>query len=386
MSMTALMTMSSAFGNRALLRSRPFAAGGGRAGARRVPRPVSWAVPVALPARLRRPRLLVVGCGDVGQRVARLVQARAGVTQGHGVRVLALTSSPAKVPLLRSLGVVPLLGNLDEPAAVRRLRGLGQRVLYLAPPPGEGVKDPRMAAFVHALRPAWRCPAVQGLPGWGAKTGRVARALPAPVVVYGSTTGVYGDTGGQWVSESRPVAPMTQRASRRVDAEQRVRRYGRSAGVRVSVLRIPGIYAPDRPRGTPRERLLRGVPTLQAGQDGFVNHIHADDLARACLAALWRGRPQRAVNVCDDTVMRMGEYLDFAADLYGLPHPPRITREEAARVLPPTLYSFMAESRRLRNGRLKRELRVVLRWPTVREGLRCDSSDLGGSMGAVAAG
>lgn len=304
----------------------------------------------ALPARFRRPRLLIVGCGDVGLRAVRALGTQ--TASGRGPRVLALTSSTDRVASLRAAGITPLVGNLDQPASLARLAGLATRVLYLAPPPGEkqvGAQwwlDRRSRALARELR---------------------RRALPQ-ALVYASTSGVYGDCAGAWVAESRPLAPATPRAQRRVYAETVLRQLGR-AGVRVSLLRVPGIYAPDREGGTPRARLLRGTPVLAADDDVYTNHIHADDLARACLAALWRGRAQRAYNVCDDSDMRMGDYFDLAADLYGLARPPRVTRGQAEQVLAPTLLSFMDESRRLVNARMKRELRLQLAYPTVRQGL-----------------
>jgi len=295
-----------------------------------------------LPARFRRQRLLIVGCGDVGQRVARQLVGR--------VRVLALTSSPERVAALRAQGITPLLGDLDQAATLRRLAGLAQRVLHLAPPPAQATGawwlDPRSLALARSLRR-------RGLPG---------------ALVYGSTSGVYGDCAGAVVAETRSLQPTTPRAQRRVDAERVMRHLGRS--LRVSILRIPGIYAPDREGGTPRTRLLRGTPVLRPEDDVYTSHIHADDLATACQLALWRGRPQRIYNVCDDTRLLMGDYFDLAADLYGLPRPPRVARDEAREQLPVSLLSFMSESRRLLNTRLKTELRLVLQHPTVREGLR----------------
>jgi len=220
-------------------------------------------------------------------------------------------------------------------------------VLHLAPPPGQGEHDPRTRALCAAL----------------ARGGRVQR------LVYASTTGVYGDAGGARFDETRAVAPASDRARRRVDAEATVRWFGRLHGVAVSILRIPGIYAGDRPGGHPRERLLRGTPVLAPEDDVYTNHIHADDLARACVAALHRGRPQRVVHASDDSELMMGDYFDLAADLCALPRPPRITRAQAREQLSPMPLSFMSESRRLDNRRLKRELRLVLRYPTVREGL-----------------
>ncbi len=264
---------------------------------------------------------------------------------------MALTSSGSRHPLLRSRGITPLAGNLDQPGALARLAGVATRVVHLAPPPGEGHaqwwRDPRTLALLRVLR----------------------RRTPPLVLVYGSTSGVYGDCAGERVNESRPVQPRTPRAQRRADAERAVRHFGRAAHARTSILRIPGIYARDRANGTPRERLLKGTPVLQARDDVYTNHIHADDLARTLAAALWRGRPQRVYNACDDSELKMGEYFDLAADLYGLPRPPRVPRDTAAHELPLMLLSFMSESRRLDNRRLKEELRVRLRYPTVESGL-----------------
>lgn len=296
----------------------------------------------ALPRRFRQQRILIVGCGDVGLRVARALPAH--------LRVLALTSSSDRITELREAGIEPLLGNLDVPRSLGRLAGLAHRVIHLAPPPGDREQDwwldPRTRQLTLALR---------------------RRSLPASLV-YGSTSGVYGDCAGDWAHESRAVQPHTPRAHRRVDAEAHIKLLGR-AGVTTSILRIPGIYAPDREGGTPRERLLKGTPVLHAQDDVFTNHIHADDLARACINALWRGKPQRVYNVCDDTQLKMGDYFDLAADLYGLPRPSRISREAAQGSLPLMLLSFMSESRRLPNARMKGELRVELRYRQVREGL-----------------
>jgi nucleoside-diphosphate-sugar epimerase len=282
-----------------------------------------------------RPTLLIVGCGDVGRRVLRLV--------GNRFRVLALTSTPAHGPTLRALGAVPLQGNLDRPETLYRLSTLADRVLHLAPPPVQGRTDPRTAALLRAL----------------ARGGRVQR------LVYASTTGVYGDAGGARFDETRRIAPANDRAWRRADAEARVRRFGRVHGVAVTILRIPGIYTAEQPL----ERLRRGTPVLVEADDVHTNHVHADDLARICVAALLRGRPQRVVHASDHSDLKMGDYFDLAARIAGLPSPPRITRDEARTTLSPLQMSFLSESRRLDNTRLVRELGVRLRHPTVAEGL-----------------
>lgn len=290
----------------------------------------------------KRPRVLIVGCGDVGLRVAR---------QLAHCRVRALTSQVTRVPALRELGLVPLVGNLDQAATLGRLAGLASYVVHMAPPPNTGATDPRTANILQAL---------------GRRGG--VRAL-----VYGSTTGVYGDAQGGRFDETRPLNPTTPRARRRVDAEARVRWFGRqhmSSGTRASILRIPGIYAPDREGGHPRDRVEKGSPTLVAEDDVYTNHIHADDLARIAVMAMWRGKPQRVLHASDDTEMKMGAYFEWVADHYQLPRPPKITLAEAQRTLTVMQLSFWSESRRLINERMKADLRFKLRYPTVQDGLR----------------
>ncbi len=272
-------------------------------------------------------------------RVVQRLQGRLQLT--------VLSASGARADALRARAVHVLHGDLDRPQQLRRLAGIADRVLHLAPPPADGWTDTRTRALVQVLR----------------------RRSPPQRLVYGSTSGVYGDCGGAVVHETRPARADTPRARRRVDAEAAVRFLGRSAHVRTSILRVPGIYAEDRSGGTPRKRLLAGTAVLRAQDDVYTNHIHADDLARACIAALWRGRAQRIYNVNDDTRMRMGDYFDLAADRYGLPRPPRIARGDAAAELPLALLSFMRESRQMDNTRLKRELRLRLHYPTVADGL-----------------
>ena len=292
------------------------------------------------PRAFRQPRLLIVGCGDVGLRALRQWHAVPG-----RARVRVLTSSPERVPELRARGAVPLVGSLDVPATLGRLAGLAARVLHLAPPPSQGARDPRTGHLLAAL----------------ARRGGV-RSL-----VYGSTTGVYGDAGGVFFDETRAVAPQSDRAQRRVHAEAQLRAWGRRqarrTGTAVSILRIPGIYAVGREGGDPRERVRRGAPLLAASDDVFTNHIHADDLARACLRAVWRARPQRVFHICDDSRVRMGDHFDEVADRSGLPRPPRLSRAEMQVQVSPMQWSFLRESRQLDNGRMKAELGLVLRHP-----------------------
>lgn len=282
-------------------------------------------------------RLLIIGCGDVGLRVALLLRPR--------YRVYALARDAARLADLRRHGLIPLAGDLDDPASLSGLAGLAHDVVHLAPPPQAGISDTRTAHLIAAL-------------------GR-GRSLPQHFV-YISTSGVYGDCGGALVAETSRLRPATARARRRADAERRLRDWGARSRVRVSILRVPGIYADDR---LPIARIERGTPALLPQEDSYVNHVHADDLAHMVVAALYRGQANRSYNASDDAPQRMGDYFDMVADRFRLPRPPRLARAEARAVLPETLYSFMNESRRLVNRRIKQELRVRLRYPTVHEGM-----------------
>jgi nucleoside-diphosphate-sugar epimerase len=282
-----------------------------------------------------RPRLLIVGCGDIGLRILARLRDR--------YRVIALTSTPGRVRELRCAGALPIVGDLDARAALARCAPFGERVFHLAPPPNRGRRDSRTRHLLAAL------------------AGRGAR------LVYVSTTGVYGDARGAWLDETARVAPASERALRRADAERALRRAGASGALRASILRVPGIY--DARERLPLERLRQRLPALAPDDDVRTNHIHADDLARIAIAALHRGAPQRVYNAVDDSDLTMGEYFDLVADRFGLPRPPRLPREQLRTAVSPTMYSFMSESRRLRNARIKRELRIRLRHPTVADAL-----------------
>ncbi|MCI3205135.1 MULTISPECIES: SDR family NAD(P)-dependent oxidoreductase [Pandoraea] len=344
-----------------------------------------------------RPRLLIVGCGDVGMRALPALVKR--------FRVFAVTSSDARHAALRAAGAVPVVANLDDAQRLQRIGHLAPRVLHLAPPAavaGNGTQDLRTRRLRAALtRPYKRNIVPEG--GYRARAGAPAsRPSPSRILVYASTSGVYGDCGGAYVDETRTPMPRSPRGQRRVDAERTVRSLGRpafharnprrsaAAGAprargpqvagtsgtraswrhtargrgmwRASVVRIPGIYAAQR---LPLARLQKGTPALQASDDVYTNHIHADDLAAILIRTMWRGKAQRVVHASDDTDWRMGEYFDHVADAFGLPRAPRISRDEAKQVLEPTLLSFMSESRRLVNTRLKRELGYRLKYPDV---------------------
>jgi nucleoside-diphosphate-sugar epimerase len=267
-------------------------------------------------------RLLVVGFGDVAHRALPLLARRFEILRAA-----------------RSNGF-----DLDRPETLALERA--DALLHLAPPPGEGDQDSRTANLLSALE--------------------ARRILPARIV-YVSTSGVYGDCGGALVDEARPVAPQTARARRRADAEQRLALWCSRHAISLVVLRVPGIYAADR---LPLERLRAGTPALRAEDDVYTNHIHADDLAEIAARALDDDAPPGVYNASDDSEIRMADWLDLVAVRHALPKPPRLPRAQVKARVPAELYSFMSESRRLDNSRLKRDLGIRLRYPTVYEGLR----------------
>lgn len=283
-------------------------------------------------------KILIVGSGDVARRILSRLARR--------YRVYALLRDAGGVPAWRAAGALPVLADLDDRASLRRVAGLADCVLHLAPPPGQGRRDQRTRNLLAAL-------------GKG-------QSLPRRLI-YISTTGIYGDCGGARIDETHRVNAESPRAGRRVDAETCLRIWGRRTGVTVSILRAPGIYAADR---LPVERLRKGLPALIDADDVFTNHIHADDLAAACIAALRYGRSNRAYNVVDDSDLKMADYFDRVAAAFKLPTPPRISRAEGEQRLSSMQMSFMRESRRIGNRRLKDELKLRLAFPTVDDGIR----------------
>lgn len=267
-------------------------------------------------------KLLIAGYGDIARRAAPQLEARYEVQ-----------------PLSRRHGF-----DLDRPETLADLQG-ADAVLHCAPPPGTGTSDTRTTHLLAALAKG--------------------RILPAHIV-YVSTSGVYGDCGGARVDESRAVRPQTDRARRRVDAERQLALWCSERGVRLVILRVPGIYAADR---LPLERLRVGTPVLRVEDDVFTNHVHADDLASIVVRALEEAGPAGTYNASDDSEIRMGDWFDLVAERAGLPRPPRIARAEAPGRIAPEALSFMSESRRLANRRMKEALGVRLRYPTVFEGV-----------------
>ncbi len=289
---------------------------------------------ISINKQFAKPPILIAGCGDVGMRLIPWLLPY--------FKVFASTSQPQRFAELRTAGAVPVLLNFDRRESLQRWRGIFDKVIYLAPPAAQGDKDSRSR--------------------------NLAAILPHKAqIVYVSTTGVYGDCGGAYFDETRPVKPLNGRAVRRVWAENYWREWACKHAAQLSILRVPGIYAANR---LPLERLRKATPALISAHDVYTNHIHADDLAYLLVQALRHGKPNRIYHAVDDSEIKMADYFDLVADYYDLPRPPRVSRAELEKLVSPVLLSFMSESRRLNNQRMKHELRARLRYPSVEAGVR----------------
>lgn len=184
-------------------------------------------------------------------------------------------------------------------------------------------------------------------------------------VGYLSTTGVYGDRGGDWVDEDSPLEPNTTRGHRRLDAERGWLKLHNDYGLPVQLFRLAGIYGPGRNQLL---SVLNGSARRIIKPGQIFSRIHVEDIAGVLAASMARPHPGRAYNVCDDEPCPPQEVVEFAASLLGLPLPAEIPFEQAN--LSPMAKSFYADSKRVSNQRIKTELGYQLLYPTYREGLR----------------
>lgn len=281
--------------------------------------------------------MLIVGCGYIGQRVA-------GLLQGRGESVTGCVRSQESVARLRLSGVEGLCIDLDSSDAAAGWAAGFREIFYFAPPPPQGEDDPRMHGFLRALDVA----------------------SPPRRMVYISTSAVYGDCGGAWITESQRLEPETARGRRRLDAEQQLGAWCRSHGSEWVILRVPGIYGPGK---LPLERLRKGLPVLREEDSPYTNRIHGDDLAAICVAAMYSGFPDTVYNASDGHPSNMTDYFFRVAAAAGLPRPPVVTRAQAQQQLSAGMLSFLNDSRRMDNGKLLRELDVVLQYPDLEAGL-----------------
>ncbi|PLX89335.1 MAG: NAD(P)-dependent oxidoreductase [Desulfuromonas sp.] len=288
--------------------------------------------------------ITIVGCGDIGRRVGQLLLER-------GCRVQVTARNEESAAALATLGFDPVIGNFDYQEDTPDLDVQGQQVFHFMPPQGGGKSCYRTLNLCRRLS-SQNCPSK---------------------MVYISTSGVYGDCGGDVVTEETPINPQTARAQRRASAEQQLREKADELGFELVILRVTGIYGPGR---LPVSRIMQGHPVLLPGEGGYTNRIHAFDLVQVCLAAMEKGIDGELFNVCDGQQSTMTDYFTAVADLYDLPRPRQISMAEAEREMNPLMLSYLKESRRMDNSRLLKRLEVVLQYPTLQEGLKVSKEEL----------
>ena len=277
------------------------------------------------------PVLLSLGHGYSARALAARLLPR-------GWQVIGTTRSAGKAEALAAEGVEPLIWpGEDAGPALERATHLLSSVA-----PGEA-GDPVLATL-------------------GPEIGAAARHLQW--VGYLSTTGVYGDHRGGWVDETTPLAPSTGRGMARMAAEAAWRALAGRAGLPLHIFRLAGIYGPGR---GPFEKLRAGTARRIVKPGQVFSRIHVEDIAQALEASIARPDPGAVYNLCDDDPAPPEEVLAHAAALLGLPVPPEVPFEEAE--LSPMAASFYAESKRVRNERIKAGLGIRLRYPDYRSGL-----------------
>ena len=278
----------------------------------------------------------LIGCGNIGKRVAQLYLAQ-------GIHAITTVNSDKSLHQCEVLGLPCTLLNLDLPFQLAEMH-TQTRILYSVPPPRSGHSDTRLAAFLQQLD---------------------ARQIDKLVLI--STTGVYGDCAGAWVNEDTPIKPEADRAKRRADAERQTQAWAKQNHVDYLILRVPGIYSLDR---LPLKRLQASTPMVRQEASPWTNRIHADDLASACYAAMQLDVVNEIINVADDAPCTMTDYFNTVADYAGLPRPPQIGPDEARQSLSAGMLSYLAESRRIDNQKMKARLKIRLQYPRLTDALK----------------
>jgi len=272
----------------------------------------------------------------VGYRTAQQWRRR-------GFPVSAVVRSVASADRLREAGIHTRAADLDDPDTLGPVRADDAIVYYFAPPPPHGSGDPRLGGVLERIQ------------------GQHLRQL-----IYISTSGVYGNCRGAWVTEDTPANPATDRGRRRWAAERQLQHWSRENTVPTHILRVPGIYGPKR---LPLDRIRQGQPVVDEKESPFTNRIHVDDLVQVCVVCAERCPDSAVFNVSDGHPTTMTDYFYRVADAFGLARPPVVSLEEARERMSPAVYSFWQESRRLDNQKMLEVLGVTLKYPTLEEGL-----------------
>jgi len=284
--------------------------------------------------------MILGGSGDVGRRIVKYL-IEAGLESNN---IAAFVNSESSQLKANELGISAHIIDLDDLSD--DLKNCNRTQLYYTVAPQKsGHEDLRTANVIKQFE--------------------MNQVLPEKVILI-STTGVYGDCGGDWVDEQSDTKPQTDRGKRRLSSEQQWLQWGSRHSVPVSVLRAPGIYAHSR---IPKARIAKRIPVVAEDECGYTNRIHADDLARACILAMRKAPHQQIYNATDGSPGKITQYLQAAAQVLGIPPLPEISMQQAQQELSQGMLSYLQESRKISNRKLIDELGFELRHPDFRKGL-----------------
>lgn len=287
---------------------------------------------------------VIFGCGDVGRRIAKELNDGSSSDSQINAYANSIQSQQQAAKLGVACQIIDL-DNLVTNSDIDYSVCPASELYYTVAPQKDGLTDRRSESLIKHFM--------------------AADIRPAKVVII-STTGVYGDCNGEWVCESSPTEPQTERGQRRLDLERQWLSWGESQKVSVVVLRVPGIYAFSR---LPRARLERKTPVVRASECGFSNRVHADDLARMCILAMRKAPAGEIYNATDGVPGKISEYLQAAAHALGYPPLPEISMSQARQQLSQGMLSYLSESRKISNQKLVDELGYQFLYPDFKEGI-----------------
>jgi len=278
----------------------------------------------------------IIGCGDIGRRVA-------GLYQKNTDSIYGVVRSSESLSICTQQNIEGIQIDLSDEYDLPLNQFKQSDVFYFAPPPSEGIDDPTLEKFLNTIE-----------------------GLPRRIVLI-STTGVYGDSKGEWIDENTPVNPTVDRAKRRYAAEQLLQSWANKYDAEFMILRVPGIYALDR---LPLARLKKELPVVQESEAGYTNRIHADDLAQICKKAMESTDKNQLYNATDGSPSTITDYFNQVADYSGLPRPPQITMQQAEQTLSTGMVSYLRESRRIRNDKILKSFNIKLKFPDLKTALK----------------
>jgi nucleoside-diphosphate-sugar epimerase len=276
----------------------------------------------------------IIGCGDIGRRVSALYDNQ--IIQG-------LIQSEASQFACEQANIKTTRINLDDAYHFTSEQFKDANIFYFAPPPPIGKTDSRLETFLKTIE-----------------------GQPKRIVLI-STTGIYGDSKGEWIDENTPTNPKADRAHRRLSAEHALQGWANNHNKEYMILRVPGIYAKDR---LPLSRLKKGLAVVNESEAGWTNRIHADDLAQACKAAMHCEYKNQIINVTDGNPSSMTDYFNQVADYADLPRAPQISMKEAEKSLSEGMVSYLKESRRIKNDKMLNTLKIKLEYPNLKSALK----------------